>query len=167
MANLLERAAPLHDIGKVGISDAILNKPAKLTDEEYETMKNHTLIGASILSHSDKPLIQLAAEIAGGHHEKYDGSGYPEGFKADDIPLSARIVAVADVFDALISMRVYKEAWSDKEVKDYFIREKGKHFDPLLTELFLKDFEQFALIYKTNPDDKNTLDTIKKDSNEK
>ena len=153
MSNLLERAAPLHDIGKVGISDAILNKPAKLTSEEFETMKSHTLIGESVLSHSNKPMIQLASEIAGGHHEKYDGSGYPRGLKSEDIPLSARIVAMADVFDALISKRVYKDAWSTEEVKAYFLKEKGKQFDPLLTELFLENFEQFILIYKSNPDD--------------
>ena len=156
-ANLLERAAPLHDIGKVGISDAILNKPTKLTDEEYDTMKNHTLIGESILSHSDKPLIQLAAEIAGGHHEKYDGSGYPRGLKGDDIPLSARIVAIADVFDALISTRVYKNAWNNEEIINYFLEEKSKHFDPKLIELLLKDFKQFVLIHKTHPDDMNTI----------
>lgn len=152
MSNLLERSAPLHDIGKVGIIDAILNKPSQLTDDEYDTIKNHTLIGESILSNSDKPLIQLAAEIAGGHHEKYDGSGYPRGLKGEDIPISARIVTIADVFDALISMRVYKDAWSDEEVKSYFLEHRAKHFDPMLTDLFLENFDHFLKIFKNNPD---------------
>jgi len=155
IADLLENAAPLHDIGKVGISDAILNKPAPLTDEEYETMKDHTLIGQSILKDSDKPLIQLASEIAGGHHEKYDGSGYPLGLKGDDIPLSARIVTIADVFDALISRRVYKESWSENETQQYFLNQKGRHFDPLLTDIFLENFNSFVEIFNANPDDEN------------
>lgn len=155
IANLLENAAPLHDIGKVGINDAILNKPGALTDEEYETMKNHTLIGQSILKDSDKPLIQLASEIAGGHHEKYDGSGYPLGLKGDDIPLSARIVTIADVFDALISRRVYKESWSENETQQYFLDQKGRHFDPLLTDIFLENFNSFVEIFNANPDDEN------------
>lgn len=152
IADLLECAAPLHDIGKVGIPDSILNKPGKLTKEEYLHMKKHTLIGESILSNSDKPLIQLASEIAGGHHEKYDGSGYPLGLMAQDIPLSARIVAIVDVFDALISTRIYKKAWSHKEVKKYFIEQKNRHFDPVLTTLFLDNFEDFVLLYSSNPD---------------
>lgn len=156
IVNLLEDAAPLHDIGKVGIPDSILNKPGALTDKEYELMKNHTLIGQSILSDSDKPLIQLACEIAGGHHEKYDGSGYPLALKAEDIPLSARIVAIADVFDALISTRVYKEPWSHKKIINYFTDQKSKHFDPILTKLFLDNFEDFVLLYNNNPDTHDT-----------
>jgi len=155
IGNLLKRAAPLHDIGKVGISDAILNKPASLTDNEYQTMKNHTLIGQSILSDSDKPLLQLAAEIAGGHHEKYNGSGYPRGLKGEDIPLSARIIAIADVFDALISRRVYKDSWNHDEVQNYFLDQKSKHFDPLLTELFLENYNRFVAIYNSNLDDED------------
>ena len=154
-AKLLEDAAPLHDIGKVGIPDSILNKPDQLTDEEYDVMKNHTLIGQSILENSDKPLIQLASEIAGGHHEKYDGTGYPLGLSGEDIPLSARIVAISDVFDALISQRVYKKSWSKSATINYFIEQKGKHFDPILTELFLDNFEHFILLYKNNPDEEN------------
>jgi HD-GYP domain-containing protein (c-di-GMP phosphodiesterase class II) len=155
ISNLIEDAAPLHDIGKVGIPDSILNKPGNLTDDEYETMKKHTLFGQSILSGSDKPLIQLASEIAGGHHEKYDGSGYPLGIEGENIPLSARIVSIADVFDALISRRVYKDSWSDDETKNYFITQKNKHFDPLLTELFLEHYEHFVRLYKSNPDEEN------------
>ena len=154
-ANLLENAAPLHDIGKVGIPDSILNKPDKLTDDEYEIMKNHTRIGQSILSNSDKPLIQLASEIAGGHHEKFDGTGYPLGLKGEDIPISARIVAIADVFDALISQRVYKDSWSNEEIIEFFKKEKGNHFDPLLITLFLNNFERFTLLFNTNPDEED------------
>ncbi len=154
-ANLLENAAPLHDIGKVGIPDSILNKPGKLTDDEYEVMKNHTRIGQSILSNSDKPLIQLASEIAGGHHEKFDGTGYPLGLKGDDIPVSARIVAIADVFDALVSQRVYKDSWSNEEIIKFFKKEKGKHFDPLLVILFLNNFERFTLLFNNNPDEED------------
>jgi len=160
IADLLEDAAPLHDIGKVGIPDSILNKPDKLTDEEYAVMKNHTRIGQSILENSDKPLIQLAGEIAGGHHEKYDGTGYPLGIEGEDIPLSARIVAIADVFDALISQRVYKKSWSENETINYFKQEQGKHFDPVLTALFLENFEQFILLYKNNPDEENERNNV-------
>jgi len=150
---LLEDAAPLHDIGKVGVPDAILNKPGQLTDEEYEIMKNHTIIGQSILSNSDKPLIQLASEIAGGHHEKFDGTGYPLGLKGESIPLSARIVAIADVFDALISKRIYKDPWSDEKIINYFKKEEGKHFDPFLIALFLGHFNDFVVLFNTNPDE--------------
>lgn len=152
-ATLLEDAAPLHDIGKVGVPDAILNKPGTLTGEEYEVMKNHTLIGQSILSNSDKPLIQLASEIAGGHHEKFDGTGYPLGLKGEDIPLSARIVAIADVFDALISQRVYKDSWSNDKIIEFFKKEKGKHFDPFLVAIFLNNYDSFTLLFDNNPDE--------------
>ena len=152
-ATLLEDAAPLHDIGKVGVPDAILNKPGTLTGEEYEVMKNHTLIGQSILSNSDKPLIQLASEIAGGHHEKFDGTGYPLGLKGENIPLSARIVAIADVFDALISQRVYKDSWSNDKIIEFFQKEKGKHFDPFLVAIFLNNYDSFTLLFDNNPDE--------------
>jgi len=149
-ATLYKRASPLHDIGKVGIPDAILNKPAKLTIEEFEVMQEHALIGEKILSGSDKPLIQIAAEIAGAHHEKYDGSGYPRALVGEEIPLCARIVAIADVFDALYSKRAYKESWRIGDVVDFFEHEKGKHFDPKLVELFLENLEIFKSIYKEN-----------------
>jgi HD superfamily phosphodiesterase len=149
-AELYERAAPLHDIGKVGIEDAILNKPAKLTEEEYERMKEHAAIGENILSGSTKPLIQIAAEIAGGHHEKYDGSGYPRKLKGNEIPLSARIVAIADVFDALYSARVYKKGWSIEDIREHFQTQSVLHFDPLLCRLFLENIEDFITIYETN-----------------
>ena len=146
-AMLFKRAAPLHDIGKVGIPDAILNKPGKLTEEEYITMQEHALIGEKILSGSDKPLIQVAAQIAGGHHEKYDGRGYPRALEGEQIPLSARIVAIADVFDALYSSRVYKKAWSIEEIVLFFKEESSKHFDPKLASLFLDNIDDFIAIY--------------------
>jgi len=149
-AILYERAAPLHDIGKVGIEDSILKKPAKLTTQEYEVMKGHAMIGENILSGSNKPLIQIASKIAGGHHEKYDGSGYPRGLSGKNIPLCARIVAIADVFDALYSSRVYKKNWSLEAIIEHFQSEKGVHFDPELSELFLKNRDSFVQIYNEN-----------------
>lgn len=149
---LLERAAPLHDIGKVGIEDSILNKPGKLTDTEFERMQCHTLIGEAILAHSDKALLQLAGEIAGGHHEKYDGSGYPRKRAGDAIPFSARVTAVADVFDALYSKRVYKKGWSKAEVIDYFNAQRGRHFDPVLVDLFLGHIDSFIAIFNAHKD---------------
>lgn len=149
-ALLYERAAPLHDIGKVGIEDAILNKPANFTTQEYEIMKEHALIGESILSGSDKPLIQMAAQIAGGHHEKYDGSGYPRNLKAKEIPLCARIVAIVDVFDALYSSRVYKDAWNNENIITHYKEQNGVHFDPELTEIFLNNIDSFVDIYNEN-----------------
>ncbi len=150
LSEQINLTAPLHDIGKVGIEDSILNKPAKLTQEEYETMKKHASIGELILSNSNKPLIQMACEIASGHHEKYDGSGYPKGLKGEFIPLSARIVAIADVFDALYSKRVYKKSWSKEDIKDYFMENKAVHFDPELVTLFLDNFDEFVNIYDKN-----------------
>ena len=150
IAEQLNLTAPLHDIGKVGIEDSILNKPGKLSDEEFTIMKAHSRIGESILAKSNKPLIQMAYEIAGGHHEKYDGSGYPRGLKGDEIPLSARIVAIADVFDALCSKRVYKSAWSIKEIEEFFRENSASHFDPELTSLFLENIDDFFKINQEN-----------------
>lgn len=152
-AKVLERAAPLHDIGKVGIEDSILHKPAALTDAEFERMKQHTLIGEAILGGSDKPLLQRASEIAGGHHEKFDGSGYPRGLRGDAIPLGARLVTIADVFDALYSKRSYKEGWSSEEVVQYFENQSGRHFDPELSALFLRNMDRFIAIYDANQGD--------------
>lgn len=150
-AEILERAAPLHDIGKVGIEDSILKKPGKLTPEEYERMKEHAQIGEKILAGSDKVLIQKASEIAGGHHEKYDGSGYPRALCGEEIPLAARIVAIADVFDALYSTRVYKKSWTLEAIIELFENESGKHFDPNLIALFLDNLDHFVSIYDSNP----------------
>lgn len=138
----IARAAALHDVGKVGIPDAILLKPGKLTPEEFAVMKSHTVIGAELLEGLIKDygryaMITMGAEVARCHHEKWDGSGYPAGLKAREIPLSARIVAIADVYDALTSRRVYKDAWSHEETARVMREDAGRHFDPELLEIFL------------------------------
>ncbi|MCW9032794.1 MAG: response regulator [Alphaproteobacteria bacterium] len=130
------RAAPMHDIGKVGITDEILLKPARLTPEEFETMKAHTTIGYAILQDSPSKLLQLAADIALTHHEKFDGSGYPRGLAKEEIPLVGRIVAVADVFDALTSERPYKKAWTVDDALGLIVKETGHQFDPKCVETF-------------------------------
>ena len=142
-ANLIADASPMHDIGKVGIPDAILHKPGKLTSEEWDIMRTHAMLGYNILQNSNRSLLQTAAIIAKEHHEKYDGSGYPEGHKGDKIHLYARIVAIADVFDALSHDRCYKKAWEDDKIFEFFESKKGKHFDPLLTDLFLASKQEF------------------------
>ncbi len=134
---LLELAAPMHDTGKIGIPDAILKAPRRLTDEEMEVIKTHTTIGHSILSKSKTPLFQIAAEIALNHHERWDGSGYPNGLVGIEIPESARITAISDVFDALTMKRAYKEAWPVEKAFETIKSESGAHFDPHLVENFL------------------------------
>lgn len=136
-AQLLEQAAPMHDTGKIGIPDEILKKPGKLTPQEWVIMKRHTQIGSEILSRSKAPLFQLAAEVALNHHERWDGTGYPQGLAGEAIPESARIVAIADVFDALASRRPYKEAWPVDAVIDKIKEGSGSHFDPAMVEAFL------------------------------
>jgi len=143
---LLLQTAPMHDIGKVGIPDSILLKPGKLTPEEFAIMKQHSTIGYSVLNNSKSPLLQVAAEIAHAHHEKFDGSGYPQGLSGTDIPLFGRIVAVADVFDALTSERPYKQAWSVEEAVAMLRDGSGKHFDPDCVNAFLTDFENILTI---------------------
>ncbi|HCY87517.1 MAG TPA: two-component system response regulator [Desulfobacteraceae bacterium] len=141
-------AAPMHDVGKIGIPDKILMKPAKLTPDEFEIMKRHTLIGAKLLSESKSRILQLAEEIALTHHEKFNGNGYPHGISGNDIPLSGRIVAIADTFDALTSKRPYKLPYPAEMVFDIIRRERGGHFDPEITDLFLEDFDTFLEIRK-------------------
>ena len=136
-ARLLEHAAPMHDTGKIGIPDSILKAPRRLTDEEMVIMRTHAQIGHDILSNSHSPLFKLAAEVAVSHHERWDGSGYPNGLKGTNIPESGRIVAIADVFDALTMIRPYKKAWSVSEAFDYIRDNAGSHFDPALAEKFL------------------------------
>lgn len=138
MADYLELSAPMHDTGKIGIPDSILKVPRKLTPEEWEIMKTHAEIGWAIVSLSDTPLFRMAAEIALHHHEKWDGSGYPKGLVGDAIPESARIVALADVFDALTMSRPYKKPWTVAEAADEIRRGAGSHFEPRLVELFEK-----------------------------
>jgi len=135
--DLLELAAPMHDTGKIGIPDAILRKPGQLTSDEWEIMRTHCAIGYRILSQSDAPLFKLAAEIALSHHEKWNGSGYPQSLSGLAIPESVRIVAIADVFDALTMKRPYKEAWSIEKAAANIQENAGSHFDPDLVERFM------------------------------
>ena len=143
---LIKMASPMHDIGKMGIPDSILMKPGKLTPEEWAIMQTHTTIGYNLLKHSERTILRTSAVIAKEHHEKYDGSGYPEGIKGKEIHLYARITAVADVFDALASNRVYKKAWPIDKIMALFAEEKGKHFDPEITTLLEENLEAFLEI---------------------
>jgi putative two-component system response regulator len=145
-ADNLFNAAPMHDIGKIGIPDSIMLKPGKLTQEEFAIMKTHPEIGAEILGESDSDLIELAKLVSMTHHEKFDGSGYPKQLKGEDIPIEGRIVALADVFDALTSVRPYKDAWTIEAAMDLIHSEKGKHFDPQLVEIFEQLLEQIIEI---------------------
>jgi putative two-component system response regulator len=139
---LLLDAAPMHDIGKVGTPDHILLKPGRLTPEEFDIMKQHATIGYEILRDSVSPLLQCAATLALTHHEKFDGSGYPQGLAGEAIPLYGRIVAVADVFDALTSERPYKKAWPLEEAVDFLKAGAGSHFDPACVDGFLAAYPQ-------------------------
>ena len=134
---IIEHAAPMHDIGKIGIPDSILLKPGKLTAEETETMQQHTTIGYDMLRDSQSKYVQMGAIIARSHHEAYDGSGYPQGLRDKDIPLPARIVAVADIYDALTNKRAYKEAWTHESAKEYLIKQRSKLLDPECVDAFL------------------------------
>jgi len=142
-------SAKLHDVGKIGISDLILNKPGKLTEEEFEVMKQHPEIGVKAIKEIEKDapdhkFLQHAARIAGSHHEKWDGSGYPYGLKGDDIPLEGRLMAIADVYDALISARPYKRPFKTEEAKAIIEEGSGSHFDPALIDVFRLVAEDFA-----------------------
>jgi putative two-component system response regulator len=136
-ADELLNAAPMHDIGKIGIPDAILLKPGKLDADEWNIMRSHAEIGARIIGEDKSSLLQMAATIALSHHERWDGTGYPQGLQGEAIPLAARIVAIADVFDALTSKRPYKHAWTVDEAFALIASEAGKHFDPALAACFL------------------------------
>jgi PAS domain S-box-containing protein len=144
--DLLHMASPMHDIGKVAIPDNILLKPGKLNDEEYEIMKTHANRGYDMLKHSNRPLISTAAIIAHEHHEKWDGSGYPRALMGDSIHIYGRITALVDVYDALISDRVYKKAWDEEEVLKHIKEQSAKHFDPKLVQLFFDNYEKFKEI---------------------
>ncbi|MGC8769994.1 MAG: HD-GYP domain-containing protein [Brevinematia bacterium] len=143
---LITLSSPMHDIGKPGIPDNILNKPAKLTTEEFEIIKNHTKIGYEMLNKSKKDLFASAAIIALQHHEKYDGTGYPNKLKGNEIHIYGRIVCIADVFDSLSSDRVYKKAWEMDKVLEFMTNERGKHFDPEMVDLFIKNIDTFLRI---------------------
>lgn len=140
---LLYNAAPMHDIGKIGIPDSILLKPGKLDPDEYDTMKTHSKIGYTILKESSRPLLQAAAIIAHEHHERWDGSGYPNKLSGEEIHIYGRIVALADVFDALSYGRVYKKAWSLDKIIEFIINERAKQFDPTLVDIFMDHIDIF------------------------
>lgn len=152
---LMLNASPMHDIGKIGIPDAILLKPGKFEPHEWEVMKTHAAIGAELLDGDTSPLLALARTIAMTHHEKWDGSGYPQGLSGDDIPQAGRIVAVADVFDALTSSRPYKKAWSLDDAVGYIKDNVGKHFDPEVVVHFLENIQEVKQIrtHHAEPDD--------------
>ncbi|QKF59519.1 HD domain-containing phosphohydrolase [Aliarcobacter lanthieri] len=143
---MLEMASPMHDIGKIAIPDSILNKPGKLTFDEFEIMKTHTLKGYEMLHVSERPLFKTAAQIALTHHEKYDGTGYPNNLKGEDIPIFGRITALADVFDAIGSDRCYKKAWELDKVLEHLKEQKGKHFDPKLVDIFFQNLDRILEI---------------------
>lgn len=145
-AEVIRLASPMHDVGKVGIPDAILNKPGSLTSEEFDIMKTHSNLGYEMLKHSNKQVLNAAAIIAQQHHERYDGTGYPQGLRGDEIHLYGRITALADVFDALCSDRVYKKAWELDRVMDLLKTERGRHFDPVIVDLFIKHLDEFLVI---------------------
>jgi len=145
-ADLLAMAAPLHDIGKLGIPDSILLKPGKLSETEYEVMKNHCLIGYNMLSHSKRDVLQAASIIAFQHHEKWNGTGYPQGLAGEEIHIFGRIVALVDVFDALSAKRVYKAEWTIPEIIAYFKEERDRQFDPKLVDLLVENINEFLVI---------------------
>ena len=154
----LVRAAPLHDIGKIGIPDEILLKDGSLSDDEWTVMKTHTLIGESVLDVAeierdhDSGVISKAIKIAGSHHERWDGTGYPRGIAGEAIPLEARIMSLADMYDALVSARPYKNAWSHDRAVGEIISKRGKQFDPLIVEAFMYEQEVFKDIAQTYRD---------------
>jgi len=161
--NMLFKSAPLHDIGKVGIPDRILLKPGRFTPEEFEIMKTHTTLGKEAIDHAEAQLgmsvefLAMAKEIALYHQEKWDGSGYPEGLAGDAIPVSARLMAVADVYDALISRRVYKEGMPHEKAVEIIQEGKGKHFDPDMVDAFMAIQEEFRQIAQRYADTDNDL----------
>jgi len=148
----LRMAAPMHDVGKIGIPDAVLRKPGRLTPEEFEVMKQHTVIGAEMLQGSSSPILQLACEVALSHHERWDGTGYPRGLTSAAIPESARILAIVDVYDALSHDRVYRPAFPEAEVLNMLRQGGGTHFDPSLLAFFFSIFEEIQALTEANPD---------------
>jgi response regulator RpfG family c-di-GMP phosphodiesterase len=140
--DLIGLAASMHDLGKMAIDDRILNKPGKLTKDEFEIVKKHSALGYEILKNSKRELLQLAAVIAHEHHENYDGSGYPRGLKGDEISLESRIVGLVDVYDALFIKRVYKESWPKKDILEYMRSQRGIKFDPLILDVFFENLEE-------------------------
>lgn len=152
---LIMHAAPMHDVGKVGIPDSILLKPGNLTEDEVQVMRSHTLIGHRILSDSDSPLLQAGALIALTHHERYDGSGYPQGLQGEDIPIYGRIVSTADVFDALASRRPYKDAWQLNEARAYMEKHAGIFFDPACVQALCSMWDEVCEVAGQYPEHAN------------
>jgi len=157
-AEMLKLASTVHDLGKIGIPDAVLNKAGELTAEEFEVIKSHVWRGYEMLSHARSPVMRAAARIVLTHHERWDGEGYPQGLAGEDIPIHGRIVAVADVFDALASSRVYHQAWPWKDIFDYFLEQSGRHFDPCLVESLLQHREEFMAVYMADSGQENVED---------
>ena len=151
--DLITAASPLHDIGKLGVPDEILFKPGELTELERKVMENHTTIGYEMLKHSKRDILMAAGTIAHQHQEKWDGNGYPRGLKGEEIHIFGRIIAVADVFDALLSPRVYKERWPLEKVVEWMSGQRGKHFEPALVDIFLENIDEFVAIYQQYPAD--------------
>ena len=149
----IRAAAPMHDIGKIGVPDAILQKPGPLTEEEWIVMRQHSTMGARILRGSRVGFIKMAAAIAQSHHEKWDGTGYPEGLWGTDIPIEARITAIVDVYDALSHRRAYKQSWTEEKVVETLREGRATHFDPELLDLFLANFDMMRAIMMANPDE--------------
>ena len=142
-AEMLKLASPMHDIGKIGIPDSILNKPGRFDEQEREIMNTHAMLGYEMLKHSQRELLKMAAIVAKEHHERYDGKGYPEQKSGEDIHIYGRITALADVFDALGSARIYKPAWEDEKIFALFKEERGKQFDPELVDIFFEHLDVF------------------------
>ena len=152
-ADILRLASPMHDVGKIAIPDSILNKPGKLTPQEYEVIKSHTLIGFEILNHSKRRIMKTAAIAALQHHERWDGKGYPHALGGEDIHIYGRITGVADVFDALTQKRVYKEAWPIDKVMDFFKAQRGTQFDPTLVDILQDNIAEVISIIERYPDE--------------
>lgn len=164
---MIRLAAPMHDVGKIGVPDSVLKKPGGLTPEERQQINLHPEIGFKILSNADVPLHQLAARIALTHHEKYDGSGYPNGLKGEDIPFPGRVVALVDYFDALTMDRCYRKAFADEVAVEMIKEQRGKHFDPAIVDTFLANIEIFTTLrdkVTANPIDFEKLAMISADS---
>jgi len=145
-SEMLKQASPMHDIGKVAIPDAVLNKPGRFDEHERKIMDTHAGLGYEMLNVSDRPLLKMAAIVAYEHHEKWNGTGYPNQTKGEEIHIYGRITALADVFDALGSDRVYKKAWSDEKIFKMFKEERGEHFDPKLIDIFFDNIDEFLTV---------------------
>ena len=166
--DMIRHASPMHDVGKIGVPDNILLKPAKLTREEFDIIKKHTVIGARIMAHSKSKILETSRIIAVSHHEKWDGNGYPRGLSGTDIPIAGRIVALADTFDALTSRRPYKDPYPIEVARDIIKKEREKHFDPDVVDIFLKEIDKFEDIKKRigpmeNPPDRYSFELSERD----